>query len=134
MAITDARCNAYKLDLLNGVHQPDDEYKLALYTDAAALDKWTKAYSPEGEVQGGGYPAGGLVLERAPAELTGDRAELTFAVPVIPVATITADGGLVYNATRSNKALRVVRFENAPVASTNGPFRATLPPDLITIE
>ena len=60
--ITQAKCRSYKVDLFDGVHQPGDDYRLALYTNAATLDKNTTAYSSTGEVVGPGYTAGGQSL------------------------------------------------------------------------
>ena len=128
--ITHARCLAWLEDLHDGVHQPGDAYHLALYTDAATLDDATRAYTPDGEVTGEGYAAGGLLLagrRRARFEdVSGPGIGVTFDDPVWPVATITAHGALLYNATRDYRALAVLRFRNAPVASTNGRFRVSL--------
>ncbi len=124
--ITQATCKSYKLDLFNGVHQPGDDYRIALYTSAATLDKDTAAYTTTGEVVGTGYAAGGQSLTGRTVGLATDEAYLTFADPVWDPATIDADGALIYNATRSNKALCVLAF-GGTVSSTNGPFTVDLP-------
>jgi hypothetical protein len=124
--ITQAKCLSFKVDLWNGVHQPGDEYRMALYTGAATLNEDTAAYTATGEVVGAGYTAGGQVLTGRVVALDGAVAYLSFDDPVWDPATIAADGALVYNATRSNKALAVFAF-GSTVSSTNGPFTVDLP-------
>ena len=41
---------SYKRDLLQGVHQPDDVYKMALYTEDAELSPATTHYTATEEV------------------------------------------------------------------------------------
>lgn len=50
MASTAAFTDQAKQDFLNGVHQPGDTYKVALYTASAAMDKTTTAYSSSNEI------------------------------------------------------------------------------------
>lgn len=126
MAITQALCNTFKTELLDGVHLAADTYKIALYTSAATLSKATTAYSATNEVVGTGYTAGGATLSGRAVALDVDTATLDFADPSWASATITARGALIYNATRSNKALAVLDF-GADIASTNGTFTVTLP-------
>lgn len=126
MAITQALCNSYKLELLDGVHQPGDTYKMALYTSAATLNKSTTAYSATNEVSGTGYTAGGATLTGRASSLDVDAAILDFADPSWSSASITARGALIYNSTRSNKAVAVVDF-GADIVSTNGTFTVQLP-------
>jgi hypothetical protein len=125
--IIQAFCNVAKLDFLRGVHQPDDDYRMALYRETATLDKATERYTTDGEIAGPGYEAGGQPLAGIQVDLSGDDAFITWDDPVWPNATIEADGALIYNASRGDRALEVLRFENAPVRSTNGPFRVPLP-------
>jgi hypothetical protein len=129
MAITNAMCNQFKVDCLNGVHQPADVYKIALYLNAgASLDKTTTAYTATGEIAAtGGYTTGGITLSGRNVQLNSDTGNLTFTDPSVGSATITADGALVYNSTRSNTAMCALLFSNAPVTSTNGTFTIDLP-------
>src|SRR5262249_4788055 len=106
--ITQAICNSYKTELFQGVHQPGDDYRMALYVASATLSKATTAYTSSGEVaDGGGYTAGGQSLTGFSVALDGDIAVLDFDDAVWAAATITARGALLYNATRANKALAV---------------------------
>src|SRR6185295_1759618 len=119
MAITAAVCNSFKQDVLNGVHQPGDTYKIALYTSAASLSKSTTAYSATNEVSGTGYSAGGLALSGFTVGLDTDTAYIDWTTdPVWNPATLSARGALIYNASRSNKAVAVLDF-GADIVSTN---------------
>ena len=72
MAITQAMCTSFKVEILNGVHAfgttvaradtTADTFKMALYTDSASLDASTTAYETGGETSGTGYTAGGQDL------------------------------------------------------------------------
>jgi hypothetical protein len=126
MAVTAAVCNSYKTDILSGTHTSGDTYKMALYTSASAtLNASTTAYTSTGEVSGTGYTAGGTALSGFSAALSGNSATLTFTSPVWSSATITADTALVYNSSKSNKAVAVLSFTSS--SSTNGNFTVTIP-------
>lgn len=126
MAITAAVTNAFKADLLAGVHDADDVYKIALYESTATLNKDTTAYTASGEVEGDGYTAGGAELSGYTAGAGTDKAWIDFADPVWTSATLTARGALIYNSTKSNKALCVIDF-GEDVSSTNAAFTVQLP-------
>lgn len=125
MTVT-ALCNICRLDWLLGVHQSGDEYRIALYTDAATLDENTTAYTTDNEVVGLGYTAGGRALTGFTGVMDGHAAFLDFNDPVWDPATITARAAMIYNASKSNKALAVFDL-GGNVTSTNGPWTATLP-------
>lgn len=126
MAITTTLCNSYKQEVLEGVHSSSDTYKLALYADAATLSAATTAYSATNEVEGTGYTAGGVELTGFTSGLSGSTAYVTFTDPVIANATITARGCLVYNSSKSNKAVAAYDF-GGNITSTNGTFTIDLP-------
>lgn len=127
MAITAALCNSYKQEVLSGTHSSADTYKIALYTSAAALSKATAAYTATGEVSGTGYTAGGATLTGFAASLDTDTAILDFTTdPTWPSSTITARGALIYNSTKSNKAVAVLDF-GSDITSTAGTFTVTFP-------
>jgi hypothetical protein len=125
--ITTAACDSFKTESADAVHQPGDTYKIALYTSAATLDKNTTAYSSTNEVVGSGYTGGGKVLAGRVSALSGDISYLDWDDPTWAVSTITARGCLIYNASRSNKALAVFDF-GSDIVSTNGTFTVQLPP------
>lgn len=128
MAITQAFCNSFKNELLAMTpHTAGDVYKIALYTSAATLSKATTAYSATNEVSGTGYSAGGATLSGFTAGLDTDTAYIDWTTdPTWPSSSITARGALIYNSSRSNKAVAVIDF-GADITSTNGTFTVTLP-------
>jgi len=126
MPVTQAFCNIAKQDLFNGVHAVGDVYKVALYNSASAtLDKSTTAYTATGEVSGAGYTAGGATLANRVVGAVGDTAYLSFDDPSWTSASFTADSALIYNSSKSNKAIAVLSFTAA--TSTNGTWTLDLP-------
>ena len=65
MAISQAMCTSFKVQLLNGIHAFSttvarantnaDSFKLALYTSSASLGATTTAYTTSGEASGTGF-------------------------------------------------------------------------------
>jgi len=124
---TSAFTDQAKQDFLNGVHQPGDTYMIALYDAAATNDKTTTAYSATHEIAGTGYAAGGIALSGFTVGLVGDTAYIDFTTdPSWPSASFTAASALIYNASRSNKALAVIDFGGSFTA-TGGTFTVQLP-------
>lgn len=128
MAITTAVCNSFKNELIAMTpHTAADVYKIALFTSTATLDASTTAYSTTNEVTGTGYTAGGATLSGFTAGLSGSTAYLDWTTdPSWTTATITARGALIYNSSRSNKAVAVYNF-GSDITSTAGTFTVTLP-------
>jgi len=128
MAITQAMCNSFKTELLGGTHDLDtDVIKIALYTSSATLDASTTAYSTTNEVTGSaGYTAGGNTLSGAAITLSGSTAIVDFSDTTWTSATITARGALIYNSSKSNKAIAVLDF-GSDKSSTNGDFTIVFP-------
>ena len=132
MAITQAIPTSFKAEILQGIHDSADTYKMALYTSVATLGASTTAYSATNEVVGTGYTAGGVTLSGFNVTTSGTTAILDFATdPSWANASITARGALIYNSSKSNKAVYVLDF-GSDITSTNGTFAVTLPePDAI---
>ena len=130
MAITQAITTSYKAEVLQGIHDAADTYKMALYTNAT-LGASTTAYTTTNEVVGIGYTAGGVTLSGFNVTTSGTTAILDFTTdPFWENATITARGALIYNSSKSNKAVYVLDF-GSDITSTNGTFAITLPtPDV----
>jgi len=127
MAITQAMCSSFKQQILLGEHDLDtDVIKLALYTSAATLSAATTAYSTSDEVVGTGYTAGGNTLTGATVSLSGTTAYVDFSDTTWSTATITARGALIYNSSKSNKAIAVLDF-GADKTSTAGDFTVQFP-------
>ena len=127
MSTTAALCNSFKNELLGmATHVSTDVFKIALYTNAAAtLDKTTTAYTSAGEITGAGYTAGGMALSGLASSLDTDTGILDFSDPAWSTATITADTALIYNSSKSNKAVAVLKFTSA--SSTGATFTVQMP-------
>lgn len=127
MAITSAVCNSFKQELLGGIHDLDtDVIKLALYTSAATLGATTTAYTTSNEVVGAGYTAGGNTLSGAAISLDGSVAIIDFSDTTWSNATITARGALIYNSSKSNRAIATIDFGGDKI-STSGDFTVVFP-------
>lgn len=124
-------CNTYLREILEGIHQKSDVYKMALYTSAADLSSATTTYSPSGEVSGQGYTAGGKALSGFKADLSGKTAFVDFDDAEWPNASLSARGCLLYNASKNNRAVAVCDF-GEDVTCTNGTFSCQLPPTTAT--
>jgi hypothetical protein len=136
MAISQAMCTSFKVELLNGIHAfgttvvrgatTADTFYLALYTSSATLGATTTAYSATNEVSGTGYSAGGQALTTVAPTSSGTTAYLDFDDETWTTATITARGALIYNSTQSNKAVAVLDF-GGDKTSTAGDFTVVFP-------
>ena len=127
MAITQCRVSSFKTDMLGGVQDLDtDVIKIALYTSAATLDASTTAYTTSNEVVGTGYTAGGNTLTGATISLDGTTGICTFSTTFWTTSSITARGALIYNSTKTNKAIAVLDF-GADKTSTSGAFTINFP-------
>lgn len=127
MAISQALCSSFKSELLGGTHDLDtDVIKIALFTSSATLGASTTAYSTSNEVSGTGYTAGGNTLASAAISLDGTTAIVDFADTTWSSATITANGALIYNWSKANRAIAVLAF-GGDKTSTNGDFTIQLP-------
>ena len=130
MAITQAMCTSFKVELLQGVHNftasTGDTFKIALYTSSATLGASTTAYTVSNEVSGAGYSAGGNTLTNVTPTSSGTTAFTDFADTTWSTATITARGALIYNSTESNKAVAVLDF-GSDKTSTAGAFTIVFP-------
>ena len=131
MAIAQALPTSFKVELLTGTHNftasTGDTFKIALYTSSATLDATTTAYTGTNEVAStGNYTAGGNTLTSVTPTASGTTAICDFADTTWSNATITARGALIYNSSKSNKAVAVLDFGSDKI-STNGDFSIIFP-------
>jgi hypothetical protein len=136
MAISQAMCTSFKVELLNGIHAfgttvargdtTADTFKIALFTSSATLGATTTAYSVTNEVSGTGYTAGGNTLTAVAPTSSGTTAFTDFNDTTWSTATITANGALIYNDTQGDKAVAVLAF-GADKSSTAGDFTIQFP-------
>lgn len=140
MAITQAMCTSFKVEILNGFHAfgtsvtrantTADTFKIALYSSTSNMGATTTAYgttAPTVEISGAGYTAGGntLTVSQVPTS-TSTTAWLDFADTTWSTATITANGALIYNSTQGNRAVAVLAFGGDKI-STAGDFTIQFP-------
>ena len=128
MAITQALCNSFKQELLQGLHDLDGHtLKMALFTSSATLGATTTAYSTTNESSGTGYTAGGATLANVVVSLSGTTAFVDFDNVSFTSATISdAAGALIYNSSASNRAIAVIDF-GATKSVSSGTLTITLP-------
>lgn len=145
MAITQAMCTSFKVELLNGVHAfgtsvtrgttAADTFKIALYTNSASLDASTTAYTASNEINntaGTAYAPGGQALSSTtpssyPPTSSGTTAYLGFNNVTWSTASFTAYGALIYNDTQAgDPAVAVLDFGGAKTASA-GDFTIQFP-------
>ena len=130
MSIQQAFPHSCKVELGQAIHNwTSDTLNMALYTSAANLGPTTTAYTATGEVAtGNGYTAGGQALNVNDSGSI-DNGVAVFAVdePVWPTATFTARGALLYNASKSNRAMGVYDF-GVDITGQGGDFVVRMPP------
>ena len=129
MAITQTWATSFKRQVLLGEHDLDtDVLKIALYTDTAVLGPDTTVYTTVGETSGAGYVAGGIALVNVTVNQGDGIAYVSFDNPSWAGASFTARGALIYNSSKSNKAMFVLDFGlNQTAVSEN--FVLDLPAD-----
>ena len=128
MAITQAVCNSFKQELLQGLHDLDGHtLKLALYTSSATLGPTTTAFSTTNESSGTNYTSGGATISNVAVSLSGTVAFVDFDDVSFSSATISdAAGALIYNSSASNRAIAVLDFGGTKAVSS-GTLTVTLP-------
>ena len=136
MAITQAICDSFKKELLEGEHDfrssGGDQFKLALYGASASLSNTTTAYTTSQEVSASGtYAAGGGNLTSTGAGKTNNTSFIDFSDISFTSATISAQAAVIYNSntsatTNTNAAVMVLDF-GAVKTSTSGTFTVQFP-------
>jgi hypothetical protein len=133
MAITTKMCTSFKTEILGGTHDLDtDTIKLALIKDtpSGTYDASTTNYSDvtgnTDEATGTGYTAGGVTLDNVTITSSSETALVDIDDEVIATATISADGCIIYNASKANRAIAVIDFGGTKT-STNGNFTIDFP-------
>ena len=89
-------------------------------------DTHTKRSDITNEITGTGYTAGGNTLTSPAISLDGTTAVVDFADSTWSTATITARGALIYNSSKSNRAIAVLDF-GEDKTSTSGNFTVQFP-------
>lgn len=131
MSITSSMCNTFKQELLGGVHDLDtDTLKLALIkgSPSGTYGSATTNYSDLGsdEASGAGYSAGGTIVSGASITLDGATAFADFSDVTFEDVSVNALGCLLYNSSKSNKAIAVLTFTTVK-KSINADFVVSFP-------
>jgi hypothetical protein len=133
MAISSAICNSFKQEILVATHDftssTGDTFKLALYTSSATLGASTTAYSDTNEItntSGTAYTAGGENLTSTTPVLDSSTAVCDFNDISWTSASFTANGCLIYNSSKSNKAVCAIAFGSDKTVTT-GTFTIQFP-------
>lgn len=122
---------SFRQELLEGIHDLlTDTIKLALYTSSATLNEDTTEYSVTDEVSGTGYSAGGVVLTGVTIGNSNGTVYVNFDNAVWNPASFTAAGGLIYNASKSNKSIAVLSFGNDKTATNS--FTVQMPANTVS--
>ena len=138
MANTQAMCTSFMEQLLTGTHNftpsTGDTFKAALYLASATVNASTTAYSATGEVSGTNYSPGGVSVTNATAPASTNTSSTAGTAYWTPSASITYtnvtlttafDAVLIYNSSKSDKAVSVHTFGSQTV--TAGTFTLTMP-------
>ena len=137
MAITQAVCNSFKVEILKALHDftasTGNTFKLALYDSEATLSKSTTAYATPDEVGASGtYSAGGGALTSVTPVLSTDTAVCDFSPDLsFTSATISAQAAVIYNSSTvsgltTNASVCVLDFVGVK-SSSAGTFTITFP-------
>ena len=133
MAITQAICNSFKKELLDGdmsfKQTGGDTFKIALYSSTATLNSATVGYTSSSEVGNSGqYAAGGGALVNLGTSMTAGVARCDFADRSFTGVTLTARGALIYNTSSdtTNASVCVLDF-GADKTATSGTFTIQFP-------
>ena len=131
MAISQAMCTSFKVELLQGKHNftasSGHTFKLALFTSSASLGAGTTAYTTSNEASGTNYTAKGASLTRVDPSTSSTTALTDFADLTFSNASVTARGCLIFNDTASGDPAVCVLDFGADKTSTAGDFTIQFP-------
>lgn len=138
MANTQSMCTSFMSELMTGTHNftpsTGDTFKAALYLASATVNASTTAYSATGEVTGTNYTAGGISVTNSVAPTSTNSSATAGTAYWTPSASLSYttvtlttafDAVLIYNSSKSNKAVSVHTFGSQTV--TAGTFTLTMP-------
>ena len=131
MAISQAMCTSFKVELLKGVHNFTNSsgktFNLALYTSSASLGASTTAYTTSNEVSGTNYTAKGGALTNVTPSASGTTALTDFADLTFSNATVTANGAMIFNDSASGDPAVAILAFGGDKTSTAGDFTIQFP-------
>ena len=126
MSIVQTQTTSFKAELYQGIHDlTTDVIKIALYNGNASLNADTTVYSTSNEVTGTGYSAGGKTMTGITVNTSGYTAYVGFDNVTWNPGAFTARCALIYNSSKSNKAIAVLDFGSDK--TTTSTFTITMP-------
>lgn len=143
MANTQAMCTSFMQELMTATHNfttgTGDTFKAALYLASATVNAGTTVYSTTGEVTGTNYTPGGITVTNGTSPLSTNASTTAGVAYWTPTSSLTYtnvtlstafDAVLIYNSSKSNKAVSVHTFGSQTV--TAGTFTLTMPSNTTT--
>jgi hypothetical protein len=136
VALIQGMTNQFRIDVLNGVHNlSSDVIMMALYSNSlgASISPTSTVYTSAGEVVGTGYTAGGVVMTGASVQGSIGLSWVSWNNTSFTLPTgVGVSGCMIYNASKSNKAILVLNFgvDQFPNASNSFLVPAPINPSL----
>ena len=131
MAISQAMCTSFKVELLQGVHNftnsSGNTFNIALYTSSASLGAGTTAYTTSNEVSGTNYTAKGQALTNVTPTSSSTTALTDFTDETFSNVTLTARGALIFNDSASGDPAGCVLDFGSDKSASSGDFTIVFP-------
>ena len=131
MAISQAMCTSFKVELLPGVHNftnsSGNTFNIALYTSSASLGAGTTAYTTSNEVSGTNYTAKGQALTNVTPTSSSTTALTDFTDETFSNVTLTARGALIFNDSASGDPAVCVLDFGSDKSASSGDFTIVFP-------
>ena len=131
MAISQAMCTSFKVELLQGVHNFTNSlgntFNIALYTSSASLGAGTTAYTTSNEVSGTNYTAKGQALTNVTPTSSSTTALTDFTDETFSNVTLTARGALIFNDSASGDPAVCVLDFGSDKSASSGDFTIVFP-------
>tara|TARA_R100001015_G_C4541479_1_gene105388 strand:+ start:43 stop:474 length:432 start_codon:yes stop_codon:yes gene_type:complete len=131
MAISQAMCTSFKVELLQGVHNftnsSGNTFNIALYTSSASLGAGTTAYTTSNEVSGTNYTAKGQALTNVTPTASSTTALTDFTDETFSNVTLTARGALIFNDSASGDPAVCVLDFGSDKSASSGDFTVVFP-------
>ena len=131
MAISQAMCTSFKVELLKGVHNftnsSGNTFNIALYTSSASLGADTTAYTTSNEVSGTNYTAKGGALTNVTPTASSTTALTDFTDETFSNVTLTARGALIFNDSASGDPAVCVLDFGSDKSASSGDFTIVFP-------
>ena len=131
MAISQAMCTSFKVELLKGVHDftnsSGNTFNIELYTYSASLGAGTTAYTTSNEGSGTNYTAKRQALTNVTPTSSSTTALTDFSDETFSNVTLTARGALIFNDSASGDPAVCVLDFGSDKSASSGDFTIVFP-------